>query len=469
MIDFIQRRKSRLSGIARRLPLIAVSMAGLLALSSCGRQQTDAEEVSASSSSAQAVSSSVSSSAEGGSSGAPVATLEPTATPTPKPTPTPPPEIGVHGILTEDPDTVSLLMVGDILLHERVSLAAKDENGAYDYRFIFQNTREQIQAADLAIVNQEVIIGGEEMGVTGYPIFNAPDEIGDALADAGFDVVLHATNHAMDMGAEGLLHTMNYWKTKHPEMTVAGINASQEEQDTLRIVERDGIRIAVLNYTFGLNGLDLPWDMPWSINMLYNEDRLISDLQRAEQEADFTIVCPHWGNEYELGYTDDQAYLAELFRQHGADLVLGAHPHVIEPIEWCTPWAEDGESRLPVDATAPANNKGNGNMLVYYSVGNFVSWSICDEYDCSQRVIGGMAELKIGRTENGDVAILDYGIEPIVTQVEYGREAVVVYPLADYTNELANRHEAILEEPLFSREYCVDLCKRVWGNTLEEV
>ena len=146
---------------------------------------------------------------------------------------------------------ITIVMVGDILLHTPVEEAAKDDAGNYSFDFIFEDTRRDIASADIAIVNQEVIIGGEELGVSGYPAFNAPTEIGDALVKAGFDVVCHGTNHALDKGKKGVLNTLDYWEENHPEITILGINDSKEDQENITIIEQDGIKIALLNYTYG--------------------------------------------------------------------------------------------------------------------------------------------------------------------------------------------------------------------------
>lgn len=142
---------------------------------------------------------------------APEPTPEATPEPTPEPTPTPAPE-------------VSIVMVGDVLLHTPVAKSGETEGGGYDFHPLFENVREEIEAADLALVNQEVIIGGSELGISGYPAFNAPYELGDALADTGFDVILHATNHALDKGKRGILNCLEYWRTSHPEKAVLGLS-----------------------------------------------------------------------------------------------------------------------------------------------------------------------------------------------------------------------------------------------------
>ena len=194
---------------------------------------------------------------------------------------------------------VTLAMVGDVLLHTPVEESCQAEDGSYDFSSLFVNVKDDVQAADIAIVNQEVIIGGEELGVSGYPSFNAPYEAADALVDTGFDVVLHATNHAMDQGKKGVTNCLANWEKKYPQITISGINKSQEAQDTVTILEQNGIRIAILNYTYGLNGIALPQDMPYAVNLL-DEEKVVSDIASAREQADFVVVCPHWGKEYSL-------------------------------------------------------------------------------------------------------------------------------------------------------------------------
>lgn len=171
---------------------------------------------------------------------APTPTVTSTATCTPVPTATPTPK-----------PSVTLVMAGDILLHTRIHEYSKQADGSYNYDTIFANLAEEISAADLALVNQEVIIGGEELGISGYPSFNAPKEAGEALVKAGFDVVLHATNHALDKKGKGVLNTLRFWEEHYPELGVLGIHDSKEDQEELYITEIEGIRIAILNYTYG--------------------------------------------------------------------------------------------------------------------------------------------------------------------------------------------------------------------------
>lgn len=360
-------------------------------------------------------------------------------------------EVAVLGA-KKDADSVSIVMVGDVLLHMPIEEASKDEDGNYDFNPIFRNMKDEIAAADLAIVNQEVILGGAELGISGYPCFNAPTDIGDALVNTGFDVVLHGTNHALDKGKTGLLNTIEYWKNRHPEILVVGINETQEDKDRIDITTKNGIRIAILNYTYGTNGIPMPQSMPFAVDTL-EEAKVKADLAYAEENADFTIVCPHWGTEYNLGTDKSQRRWTEIFREGGADLVLGAHPHVIEPIEFI----ED-------DVPGHGNNHGNGDMLVYYSLGNFVSWTSSEGPGITKRMVGGMAQVTITRNEKGEAVITDNAVEALVAHLSRQHHGVSVYPLSTYTDELAAVNAIDIQDNSFSKQQCLDICNTVWGD-----
>lgn len=338
---------------------------------------------------------------------------------------------------------IKLVMVGDILLHTPLAESGAKPEGGYDFSAIFVNLQEEFRAADLALVNQEVIIGGAELGVSGYPAFNAPYELGDALMDAGFNVVLHATNHALDKGKRGVLNCLSFWQEHYPDTPVLGIHADRESQQEIYVYEQQGIRVAILNYTYGTNGIPLPEDMPYAVDLLEKE-RVIGDLKRARELADFVVVCPHWGKEYVLEQTKNQESWAEIFTENGADLILGTHPHVIEPIEQIT--------------------SDNGNQaLVYYSLGNFVNWTSGTGAGVSNRMVGGMAQVTVGLDENGDAVITEYGVLPVVCHLEQGFGGVTVYPLSEYTEELAARNEIRRQDESFSLEYCRKLVEDVFG------
>ena len=340
---------------------------------------------------------------------------------------------------------ISIIMVGDMLMHTPVEKSALQEDGTYSYDAIFANTVSKIQAADLAIVNEEVIIGGEKLGISGYPAFNAPFELGDDLVEAGFDVICHGTNHALDQGKKGLKNCLTFWEENYPEIPVLGIHDSKEDQDEIYIYEQDGVKIAILNFTYGTNGIALPSDMPFAVDLL-EEEKVGSAIAKAEELADFTIVCPHWGTEYELGTTSQQKKWCNIFMENGVDLVLGTHPHVIEPVEM-----------LVDEATGHS-------MLVYYSLGNFVNWTSGSGEGIANRMVGGMSEVTLGMDENGEVFIMDYGVEPVVCHLTEGTNGVTVYFLEDYSTALAGQNEIVKQDADFSYAYCVNLCDQVWGD-----
>jgi len=344
-----------------------------------------------------------------------------------------------------EPKEIRLVMVGDMLMHERVMESGRQENGNYCFDHLFTHVEDEIQEADLALVNQETILGGVELGLTGYPCFNSPHELGVAEVLAGFDVILFGTNHALDKGKNGVLNCMDFWDKYYPHIPYLGINRTQEEQDDeIYVYEQDGIRIAILNYTYGTNGIKPPVDMPYLVNYL-EEDKVQADLAKAEEIADFTVVCPHWGTEYLLETSWEQERWTEIFLQSGADLVIGTHPHVIEPIEWIT------------------DDAGN-EMLVYYSIGNFVNGTSGTGRGVMNRMVGGLADVTIGRDEEDRVVVKEYDVHPLVCHIGTGEEYTVWY-LEDYTEELAAENHICSQDPDFSLENCRALVEKVWGHT----
>lgn len=347
---------------------------------------------------------------------------------------------------TEEPTTVpfvptevDIVMIGDMLMHMGVQNSGKLDDGTYNYDHLFTHIKDDVQSADIAIANQEVMLGGVELGLSGYPNFNCAYEVGDALVDAGFNVILHATNHTLDKGKKGVDNTLNYWKTKHPDITYLGINETAEDQDKIYVFEKEGIKIAILNYTYGTNGIALPADRPFVVNLL-EEEKVLADLKKANEMADFVVVCPHWGSEYTLVETDYQRHWAQLFADNGVDLVLGAHPHVVEPVTWVE--GKDGQK-----------------MLCYYSVGNYVSTQ-----QKASTMLGAMAKVTLTNDESGNVFIKTYEIEPLVTHRVLGTQKITTYKLSDYTSELVSKNTILNYASEFSMKYLYKTCKQVFGD-----
>ena len=280
----------------------------------------------------------------------------PVPVPTPEPTPTPFPE---HDI--------TLMAVGDNLMHLGVVASGKQEDGTYDFSMLFQGISPFLNAADIRIINQETVMGGNSRGFSGFPYFNSPTEVGDAIADAGFNVVLQASNHTADQKLDGLLYCADFWKNKHPEVLVTGIHEDASQADDIPLLTIDDVTFAILNYTYGANTETLPLDLLGHLNLLcaVNEKngqmdfttlnpQVLEDISRAKELADIVIVCPHWGTEYSSKISSYQEKWALEMTEAGADVIIGTHPHVVEPVEWIT--AENGNE-----------------SLCYYSLGNYVS------------------------------------------------------------------------------------------------
>ncbi len=309
---------------------------------------------------------------------------------------------------------VSLVMVGDNLLHMPLIKNGENSDGTYNFDSLYSEMKPYFKDADISVIVQETPLGGAELGFSGYPLFNSPQEVGDAIAYAGFDIVLHATNHALDKGAKGLENTMTYWKN-HEDITVLGINNSQEEQDGIDYYKKNGIKFALLNYTDSTNGIPLPSQKKYIVNTV-DEEKIKKDLYEAEKNADFTIVFMHWGTEYKFTENESQSQLASFMCENGADLIMGSHPHVIEPVKW-------------VEAE-------NGNRaLVFYSLGNYVS-----RQKEVNNLLGIMGCVDIQKDIFGKVSITKASVTPTVTHYNTNSRGFKVYPLKNYTDELASTH-----------------------------
>jgi len=338
----------------------------------------------------------------------------------------------------------NIIMVGDMLMHMPVNRAGEQPDGSRNFDFMFDYTRDIISHADLAMVNQEVVLGGPELKISGYPSFNTYTEVGDAIAKAGFDVVLHGTNHALDRGARGVTATLNYWRSKHPEIKILGMHDSQEDQDNLYIRDVNGIKVAIINCTYGTNGIPLPKGMPYAVDVL-NETRLERDIAKAESMADFTIVTVHWGTEYRLTKDAMQTRWSDFFLRSGVDLVIGTHPHVIEPMEVLT--REDGHE-----------------MLVYYSLGNYINATGAGGgQQIAHRMLGAMADVTIEKDKKGKTYIKEYTGIPLVTYISSDQKLIETKPLKLLTTEEAKRGRTVALDKNYNPIYLRQLWTKVMG------
>ena len=312
---------------------------------------------------------------------------------------------------------VTLLAVGDNLIHNTLISAGQQADGSLNYDSLYANIKPEIEKFDIAVIDQETILGGSSFEYTGYPVFNSPWEVGEAAIGAGFDIFNCATNHTMDKGWAGIEKEIEFF-SNHKEVVQLGVNANEEGYNKITYYEKNGITFALLNYTYGTNGIPLPEDKPWCVNLM-DKDKITKDVTEARKNADCVIVFLHWGTEYSFEVSDYQREYVKLFSDLGVDLVIGCHPHVIEPVEWVT------------------NETTGKKMLVYYSLGNFISHQIDLE-----NLIGGMAQVTIEK-KNGEIEITSAKFVPIVCHYkrgESGKFEFNVYKLSDYSNDLANTH-----------------------------
>ena len=342
---------------------------------------------------------------------------------------------GAVGADASSTASATFMMVGDVLMHQPVWESGRGAGGALNYDHLFSHIAADVRAADVAMLNQETILGGTAMGLKSYPVFNSPQELGDAEATAGFDVALAATNHAADMGFAGIQAELDFWRTRHPHVQCLGIQDSQEAYDAITMLTVQGIKIAVLNHTFGLNGFANP--QPFAVRLL-TEEKFDADCDRARREgAQMVIEVPHWGTEYRLDADDYQRRWAQRFLEKGVDVVIGSHPHVIEPVE--------------VMARADGHK-----MLVFWSLGNFVS-----AQGTKERMVGGMAKVTFER-RGRRVSVASWSLEPVVTHRATGT-AYTTYKLVDYPQERAVQNGIVRMDGGFSRAWCDDFCAQVLG------
>lgn len=287
---------------------------------------------------------------------------------------------------------LSLFMVGDALIHSTIYDDAKNDDG-YDFKPMIENVKPISSSYDLAYYNQETILGGVELGLSNYPRFNSPTEVGDAFIDAGFDMVSLATNHTMDKGETGVLNSLNYWNSKE-NIVKAGQYSSFEDRDKIRIYEKNGIKYAFFSYTTHTNGLETPSGKEY-LNNVYSDELAASDINKVRDKVDVVIVAMHWGTEYSLGVDEDQERIANYLSGLGVDIIIGAHPHVVEPITYV------------------------GKTLVIYSLGNFIS-----DQEGIERLTGLMVAVNIKKTvdkENTAIELNNLKADLVYTKSQYAK------------------------------------------------
>ncbi len=313
----------------------------------------------------------------------------------------------------EQEQRVSLVACGDNITYkgnisDAKALAA--DGREYDFRPIYSEVKEIIESADVAFINQETVITGGEPSF--YPMFNSPRQVGYDLVEVGYDVVNIANNHMLDKGADGLSKTIEFWKTQ-PVLMIGGYE-NEADYQAPKIIEKNGIKIAFLSYTYGTNGMKLPKGS--DLKIPYIEDaKVAEEAKRAEENADFVIASVHWGEEGRFKPNNEQKEFAKTLADSGVDVIIGHHPHVIQPVEW-------------IEGV-------NGNKtLCIYSLGNFAAEQAYD-----YNMVGGMMSLELVKKGTA-LSVQKPVFMPTVFHYNARFRENRVYLMKDYTPELAAKH-----------------------------
>ncbi len=322
---------------------------------------------------------------------------------------------------------LKLMMVGDALIHDSVYKAYNKGNNTYDFTDMFRYMKDIVKDYDLAYYNQETILGGKSLGLSNYPQFNSPQEVGDAFLKAGFNLVSMATNHTLDRyyGTNGktVVNSRNYWNTKmdeNEELIAAGSYNSKEEQDAVIIREKNGIKYALLSYTTMTNGIPVPSGKSYTVNV-YNKDQVKKDIEKYRAAGvELLMVAMHWGIEYVHYPVQEQKDIANYLSSLGVDIVIGCHSHTVQPITYI------------------------GKTLVIYSLGNFVS-----SQTNTDQLIGGFADVSIKKTVyhgKTTIELSDVGADLLYTSKSYNYGRFVVYPFSKMSNGLLSNYKSIYDK-----------------------
>lgn len=312
-----------------------------------------------------------------------------------------------------------MIMVGDALIHSSVYMDAEKNDGSYDFKPMLKYIKPIVSKYDLKYYNQETILGGKELGYSTYPQFNSPKEVGDAFLDAGFNLVSLANNHTMDKGEVGVLNSVNYWKNKK-NVVYSGQWSSWDERNEVHVYKVNGISYAFFSYTTWTNGLETPSGKEY-LNNIYSDVKAANDIAKVRDLVDVVIVAMHWGTEYSLGISSSQEYIANYLAGLGVDLIIGSHPHVVEPVEYIN----------------------DGRTFVIYSLGNFISAQVGMD-----RLTGLMMEVTIKKTVNVDDTVT-ISIEKPKAELTYTHTDNYtnfrVYPYAKLDNTLLPNYMSYYE------------------------
>lgn len=303
-----------------------------------------------------------------------------------------------------EPINFTMTAIGDTLCHNTQYWDAYNSSTKqYDFSYVYDDIKDYTSSADITIGSLETTFAGEDRGYSNYPVFNSPDSLATGLKDIGVDVISLAGNHALDYGYSGICRTIDV--LDNVGISHLGTYKSAEDQDKILIKDVKGVKIAFINYTYGTNGIPVPSDKPYCLNLI-DKDLISKQIKQAkEQNVDMIVACMHWGTEYKTSANDEQKELADFLFKSGVDIILGNHPHVIEPMEKKTITLDDGSTK---------------DVFVVYALGNFTA-------DQRAEITRDSAILNLDITKNSNGKIL-------INRVSY-------VPIYMYKNSAAKVHK----------------------------
>jgi poly-gamma-glutamate synthesis protein (capsule biosynthesis protein) len=358
--------------------------------------------------------------AEGSGSSAPLPPQEPAVFSAPDPEP-------------PEPVRAVLVAVGDNLIHDVIYQQARQRAGGegYDFAPAYEKIAPLVAQGDFAFINQETLLAGDELPPSSYPAFCSPTEVGREMLRLGFNLFSTANNHSLDWRVPGIQAAGRFWEQQE-DIAMAGCYCTQEEREGIAYLTRNGMTVALIAATELTNGIPRPEGEVGVL--LLNEDRelILQKLETAAQNADFVILSLHWGIEGSGYYTDGQRELAQLLAEAGADLILGHHPHVLQGGEYL--------------------ETSRGRSYVAYSLGNFIS-----AQRGAENMLAGFLQVELEKAPHGERAeIRGVNFIPTVTHYGPGYQEVSVWPLSQYTPELAAAHGVRQYAPAFGWDYLTE-------------
>lgn len=342
---------------------------------------------------------------------------------------------------TPEPVTIQLVAAGDNLIHGSLYKQAKNRAGGqgYDFNYAYQQVKPLIRG-DINVLNQETLLAAPPLEPSDYPLFCSPTAVGDLMIEMGFNVFTLANNHMLDKREEGFRASLDYWD-QQKEIVTAGAYRNQTELEEVRAITKNGVKAGFVSITEMTNGLVLPKGSELRFIDSAEETVIEKQIKATESQCDFTVVAIHWGTENSLQVIESQKTLAKKMVSWGADLIIGTHPHVLQPIEYLE--KPDG-----------------GKALVAYSLGNFIS-----AMNVARCMLGGVLDLELKKDfATGKTEIVSAQLVPIVTHYDTRYSNVRAYPLAEYTEALANDHGIRAYDSRFRYSYL----KQVFVDQIDE-